>query len=744
MTHPIPVDTREHSSNKNKLSTVLESVDIKVYLRGLLSHVSVTQAYTNQEDENIEAVYTFPLPRDAVLLDLSLEMNGKTLEAEVYVKSEAQDQYDNAIEDGDSAILLEQLGPGLFAVNAGNVQPGERAIVQFQYAQLHRWQGNDLRLHIPATLAPWYGEPGLEPYLIPEHALSAGPEFSLNFWIEGPLARADFDCPSHKMVEVSGGNGVREISLPKGRVDMDRDVVLVLKKPSGFSTCGIWARDLVGEETHEDESKSPPDAPQGGYAALVSFHPTVGQGMSGSQRCVTLVVDCSGSMAGDSIAQAKEALHEILSLLTPSDFFNLIAFGTHPDPLFKKPVAASPPNIRKAEQRVEELGATMGGTEIGQALEAAYRSPRIKGLAPDILLITDGNVWDEDGGVVEKAQRSGDRVFTVGVGSSVSESFLRNLAERTGGACELVSPRENMAGRIVRHFQRAGQLNVDSIKIDWPEGLVRQYPPKIEEMFLGDTLHVWGWFKEPPSGTVKLTMAFEDGQMASQAVNLWIGQEEAGGRLDDLPRVAAHSQLAELDPDEVLKAAESYKLVTEQTSYVLVLEREEDRKADGHPEIRKVPHTFAAGWGGVGTVHSFGTLMSLQALPEEFEDSKPQTITQSEGFRNLVLAINNLDSRGLPGALLPETISELGGFGLASQTVERLIDLASHAGSERDLVIAFLALLSLSYREKKLDSGVKKAIWFAYRQIDLPATVTASIAAIVDGSLNLPTPEIHS
>lgn len=101
----------------------------------------------------------------------------------------------------------------------------------------------------------------------------------------------------------------------------------------------------------------------------------------------------------------------------------------------------------------------MGGTEIAAALRAAYRITGEPGIAGepgmdrDLLLITDGEVWDTKQPVAE-ARRSGYRIFTVGVGSAVAEAFVRELAAATGGACELVAPREDMAARIHRHFQR--------------------------------------------------------------------------------------------------------------------------------------------------------------------------------------------------------------------------------------------------------------------------------------------------
>lgn len=743
MAESILAGNSEHLSDPNQPTTILESVEIKVRLQGHLSHVSVEQFYANPGDGNIEAVYTFPLPRDAVLMDLSLELNGKSLKAEVYDKSEAQNQYEGAIESENSPILLEQLEPGLYAVNAGNVLPGERAVVRFRYAQLHRWLGNNLRIHIPTTLAPWYGDPGLEPHLVPKYTLSNDCEFSLNFQIEGSLARADFDCPSHKVKEISRGDGVRKLSLLKDRAVMDRDVILVLTKPSGLVPCGIWARDSIEEETHGAGDKIATHATQGNHVALVSFNPAVR--IIGSRRCVVAVVDCSGSMAGDSIAQAKEALHHILMLLDRHDFFNLIVFGSAPDSLFKKPVAASRWNINRAMRFIKKLYASQGDTEIEKALRMAYISSRVKGVsAVDILLITDGGVWDMKTGIIEEAQKSGHRIFTVGVGSTVHESFVRDLAEKTSGSCELVSPNENMANRIVRHFQRINQPNFKSIKIEWPEGLVRQYPPKIENTYSGDTLHVWGWFENPPSGTVKLAMGFEDGQTVGQEVSVWTRQEDTKDGVDDLPRMAVYSRLAELGPDETLKMAKRYKLVTEQTSYALVFEREENQKASGYPAIKKVPRTLAAGHGGIGTVvdgdviapgsedASLITILQCRDFPEP---SRPETLPRSEGFRNLVVTINSLDWHKPWLNLLPETISDLEEFGLSPQSIEQLIDLADHSVPERDLVIAFLALLSLGYREKKFDPHVKKAIWEAYQQTGLPATVTASIAAIIDGSL---------
>ena len=150
----------------------LRGVSIRVALRDLICETEVIQKYQNSENTNIEAVYTFPLPVDAVLLDLEVKLAGKTLRGCVIERKAAQEKYEDADTSGDSALLLEQNGDGLYTMNLGNLLAGETAEIRFRYAMLLNWNGDTLRVMIPTTLAPRYGVPsGLQPHEVPEHSL---------------------------------------------------------------------------------------------------------------------------------------------------------------------------------------------------------------------------------------------------------------------------------------------------------------------------------------------------------------------------------------------------------------------------------------------------------------------------------------------------------------------------------------------------------------------------------------------
>jgi Ca-activated chloride channel homolog len=163
---------------RGEARVALQSVEVQARLLGLLSDVTLTQTYRNLEQTPIEAVYTFPLPLDGVLLGLTLDLNGQTLKGVVQPRPSAAARYEQAVDEGDAAVLLEQLQPGLFSLNLANLLPGESARIRIRYAQLHRWQGNRLRFHLPTTLAPRYGDPlaaGLAPHQVPEAGLK-GPK----------------------------------------------------------------------------------------------------------------------------------------------------------------------------------------------------------------------------------------------------------------------------------------------------------------------------------------------------------------------------------------------------------------------------------------------------------------------------------------------------------------------------------------------------------------------------------------
>jgi hypothetical protein len=58
-------------------------------------------------ERTLKAVYTFPLPLDAILLELDVQIGGRRLEGTVIERKVAERQPEDAFCEGDSAVMLE-------------------------------------------------------------------------------------------------------------------------------------------------------------------------------------------------------------------------------------------------------------------------------------------------------------------------------------------------------------------------------------------------------------------------------------------------------------------------------------------------------------------------------------------------------------------------------------------------------------------------------------------------------------
>ena len=582
----------------NEASVVLTGVTADVVLTPGMTEVSVKQCYSNQESIPVEAVYTFPLPIDAVLLDMHVQLGDRTLTGNVLPRQEAENSYEDAIVDGDKAVMLQQLQPGLFTMNVGNLLPAEICVIEYRFISLNRWAGKTLRFSLPSTIAPRFGDPaaiGLAPQQVPEYSMDGGQGLSITVRMLDALADARIASPTHP-ITIEKDGGVARISLLSETIAMDRDFVLNIDTDAGASSSACIAPDLNGWLVH------------------TSFCPHIDSTAERLPHAVKLVLDCSGSMAGDSITQGREALLRIVDSMSPSDYFSLLRFGsTYEDALDGAGMLlATDENKKMAKARIKLLDADMGGTSIAPALKAALQIRNPNDVPADLLLITDGNVWDHETSAAT-ARRFGHRIFTVGVGSAVTESYVRGLAEETGGACELVSPNEEMADKIHRHFLRINSPRCEDMEVCWNSKPTRAFPEKTRCVYDDDTVHLFHWFDEAPTGDVTIKLNLPDGRVVSEVIPLQMAetQDSTSTAAHDLARVAAATIIRSIVDAEVgAKLALDYQLMSEWTNYLVTEKSDSGDNAFQLPELRKVRSQVSAGWGGSSSLRMMESFSS--------------------------------------------------------------------------------------------------------------------------------------
>ena len=583
--------TKSGLENEYGQSVSLKSIHLEGKLEGLLLTMLVKQRYLNDSDETIEASYTFPAGWGANLMGFSVELNGKRMQAVALAKKKAEKKYEEAIESGDTPVMLEKSPLGLYTANLGNLKPGEEAVITIEYAQLLRFEKDRVRITVPTVIGERFGDAIADGHIAPHQTvdtdLLAEYPFTATLDILGQMAQGIISCPSHS-VDTEQIEGGTRLQLVKGGL-MDRDFIVTIE-------------DLKGESyisASEDD---------GAYAVVASFCPKL-QEKEPSPFGLKILVDCSGSMQGDSIEQAQEAMHELILRLSERDMVSYSKFGSTVVHTSNQLEKCTPRYIKNVlAKAVHETAADLGGTELNQALSSTFKISFAKAYTEgcDILLITDGDVWEIEE-VVKQAKISNHRIFAIGVGSAPAESLLKDLAEQTGGACELVTPSESIAEAVLRMTQRIRSARTSSIAIEWGgEVLWQSKLPK--QVFSDETIHVHARVKDKPTATPTLKWTVES--LQSQEAAPSIDWNTTGA----LPRMVAGAEISSMSDEKVAEElALKYQLASKYTNLILIHVREEEDKAIGLPKLQKIKQMSAAGWGGLGTVQQPRVMYSISA-----------------------------------------------------------------------------------------------------------------------------------
>ena len=183
------------------------------------------------------------------------------------------------------------------------------------------------------------------------------------------------------------------------------------------------------------------------------FHPTSVQADANAPLNVVLVLDISGSMAGQPISDAKAAATRFLDKLTRRDRAALIAFNdtVNPDPTQLDPnhEIGFTTNLTPIYDLIDSLQAS-GDTHIYDAMVKAVKlAAALPAGHRAILLLSDGQNQPPTQGdsqqAITLAQAANLPIFIIGLGNEIDQPYLSKLANDTGGLFRLAPKSSELA-----------------------------------------------------------------------------------------------------------------------------------------------------------------------------------------------------------------------------------------------------------------------------------------------------------
>jgi Ca-activated chloride channel family protein len=557
----------------------LRGVQVDGVLEERMAHITLRQRFANLESKPIEAVYLFPLDEGAAVCAFSARIGERVLEAKLEEREAAFALYDDAMAEGHAAFLLEQERPNIFTASLGNILPGQEIFLEVSYVSLLPVEGDAVRFVLPTTIAPRYAPASVasEDLARLDAPLSDAASYGLSLCLElrSTQRLTELSSPSHA-IQVERGESTM-VRNSEASLLMDRDFVLLMAFEGGLQPSARVVCDELGMH----------------YAAL-SFVPRGLPAMPVQE--VVFLLDCSGSMYGDSIAQARRALALCVRTLEEGTRFNVYKFGNTYSSLWPSSKAFGQASLDEASAFIEACNADLGGTEILAPLRAIVSENSSQHRV--VLLLTDGQVANEDEVIALCAEHRGrQRVFAFGIGAGVSEHLVRGVARASGAVAEFIHPGERIEAKVLRMFRRLATPWVET-RVDW-NMRVEQAPAELPTVYDGEPLTIFARW-EGASGGEAVLLAGEQswrlplmaqGESASSPVALlWARQrirdlEEGKG----LRRGSAQRAAVDRARQEIIAISKAFDLLSSFTSFVGVERRDAASASTEAAQLRRVP-----------------------------------------------------------------------------------------------------------------------------------------------------------
>jgi Ca-activated chloride channel homolog len=510
-----------HAAGTATITEVNVSVDIVEQVATTTMDISLT----NATGRLLEAQMVVPVPDKAALRGFTFQGAASEPTAQLLPKEEARKLYDAIVAKTRDPALLEFIGHSVVRSSVFPVEPRGVQKVRITYEHLLTADGARIDYALPRTESIDYHVP-----------------WKVTTRIKSKSPISTVYSPSHKLDTTRVSDN--DISA---RIAADATT-----EPGAFRLSYLLERDGITASL----LAFPDPKIGGGYFLLLAGAPVKAPTTSTLKREVILVLDRSGSMAGEKLEQVRAAALQVIEGLEDGEAFNILVYHEAVESFALEPVIKNAETMRAARAYIKGLR-VRGGTNIHDALVEALRQRPTKGCIPIVLFLTDGlptvGQTSEKAirEVASKANPHERRIFTFGVGVDVNTPLLDKIALETRATASFVLPKEDVEVKVGQVFKRLVGPVLAGPKLQALDGRGRPAlgrvrditPARLPDLFEGDQLVLLGQY----TGDDPLSFVLDGNFFGKQrSFNFKFTLDKATTKNAFVPRLWASRQIATL------------------------------------------------------------------------------------------------------------------------------------------------------------------------------------------------------
>lgn len=548
----------------------IEEHHVNVTLNNGFARTEIDQIFKNTGDVDLEAIYSFPVPKQASLSEVSLWINGQEVIGEVLEKKAARKVYEDQKSQGKDTALVSKDSYKTFEVQVAPVRAGQQTRVRLVY-----YQPIEIDLNIGRYVYPLaegnVDEERIEFWAVDDKIQSA---FSFNLTLKSAFPVKDIRMPGFQ----------NQMNVQKESTEENHEIYHVgIKANEGANL----SRDIVLYYRLDDTTPARVELipyrqsvkDDGTFMLVVTPGASLQRITEGTDW--TFVLDTSGSMRGAKIKMLADGISRIIGKLSPQDRFRVVTFSEIAHDHTNGFIPATAENVGKTLESIKLIRAG-GGTALYEGMRAAYEK-RDEDRTTAIILVTDGvaNIGPSKHADLMQLHRKHDvRLFTFVMGNSANQPLLEALAKESGGFAMNISSNDDLIGRMLQAKIKMTHQAISNTKLKIRGERVKDLTPSsFGNIFAGQQLVMFGHYTG--EGKIKIELSGDiDG-----APQKWTCQTSLPSVDKDNPeieRLWALSHIEEIMDEirdqgetqkrkkQVIDTALQYSLVTDYTSMVVI------------------------------------------------------------------------------------------------------------------------------------------------------------------------------
>ncbi|XP_060544999.1 LOW QUALITY PROTEIN: inter-alpha-trypsin inhibitor heavy chain H3-like [Pantherophis guttatus] len=422
----------------------------------------ITSRAVNRANVSKEAQFDVELPKTAFISNFTLTIDGVTYPGIIKEKEAAQKQYQQAVSRGQTAGLVKAAGRKTekFSVSV-NIASSSKVTFQLTYEELLKRKFGKYEIFIKVNPKQLVNKFEIEANIFEPQGIS-------ELDVEGTFLNNEL-LPVVK----------KSFSGKKGHVSFSPTIEQ--QRTCDNCTTTLLQGDFVIKYDVNRDSPNNLQVVNGYFVHF--FAPKI---LERLPKNVAFVIDVSGSMYGQKIRQAREALTKIVEDLKEEDHFNIILFGSSVSTWKDDLIQATPENVNQSKEfisHIQDSGATdlNGGLLTGiDMLNKAHETKSVpERSASLVIMLTDG---DPTAGVTnlgqiqenaKNATKGRYPIYNLGFGYDVDYAFLERIATENNGVARRIFEDSDAALQLQHGFyDEVANPLLTEVELDYKENAI--------------------------------------------------------------------------------------------------------------------------------------------------------------------------------------------------------------------------------------------------------------------------------